>query len=216
MVHIKHRLFYKHNNGVLRQMAEDQEKEVEEEAEDGAEKGKSKLPLILMLAGVLVLGAGLGAGIFLLVMGGDDDKKPMVDGEVVAEASAESTDDEAAEAVPAPQLDENGKPIPQKPQIFFKEVPEILVNLASRGSSTRYLKLKVSLELGSEADLESIEYVMPRVVDDFQLYLRQLRVEDLDGSAGIYRLKEDLLLRANQSAQPLKIKNVLFKEILVQ
>jgi flagellar FliL protein len=194
-------------------MAEDENQEAEENTEESAESGSSKLPLIMMLAGVLVLGAGIGAGVFLLVMGGEEEA-PVVDGEVAAVAAPAAAP--AAEAAPAPELDADGNPIPQKPQIFFKEVPEILVNLASRGSSTRYLKLKVSLELGSEADLESIEYVMPRVVDDFQLYLRQLRVEDLNGSAGIYRLKEDLLLRANQSAQPLKIKNVLFKEILVQ
>ena len=95
-------------------------------------------------------------------------------------------------------------------------MPEILVNLASGGSATRYLKLKVNLEVKTEQDLTQLEYMMPRIVDDFQLYLRQLRVEDLNGSSGIYRLKEDLLMRANQAAAPLQISNVLFKEILVQ
>ena len=91
-----------------------------------------------------------------------------------------------------------------------------MVNLASGGSATRYLKLKVNLEVKTEQDLTQLEYMMPRIVDDFQLYLRQLRVEDLNGSSGIYRLKEDLLMRANQAAAPLQISNVLFKEILVQ
>ena len=38
-----------------------------------------------------------------------------------------------------------------------------------------------------------IEAVMPRIVDNFQIYLRELRLEDLRGSAGIYRLREELL-----------------------
>lgn len=174
-----------------------------QEGEDSAEAkgGSSKLLIIILLSVILIGGAG-AAAFFLL--GGEDEKA--AEGDVATEAAAEA----------APAVDENGKPIPPKPTAYFYEVPEILVNLSSSGSATRYLKLKVNLEVATEQDLMQLEYVMPRIVDDFQLYLRQLRVEDLNGSAGIYRLKEDLLMRANQSAAPLQISNVLFKEILVQ
>jgi flagellar protein FliL len=61
-----------------------------------------------------------------------------------------------------------------------------------------------------------LQAVMPRVIDNFQVYLRELRVEDLRGSAGVYRLREELLVRVNSAAAPVKVRDVLFKEMLVQ
>jgi flagellar FliL protein len=58
--------------------------------------------------------------------------------------------------------------------------------------------------------------VMPRVMDAFQTYLRELRPADLDGSAGLYRLKEELTRRVNLAISPARINAVLFKEIVVQ
>jgi flagellar protein FliL len=58
--------------------------------------------------------------------------------------------------------------------------------------------------------------VLPRIIDNFQVYLRELRVEDLKGSGGMYRLREELLLRVNAAVAPAKINDVLFKEMLVQ
>jgi flagellar FliL protein len=57
---------------------------------------------------------------------------------------------------------------------------------------------------------------MPRIMDNFQVYLRELRIEDLKGSAGMYRLREELLVRVNAAAAPAKVRDVLFKEMLVQ
>ena len=92
----------------------------------------------------------------------------------------------------------------------------MLVNLNTGGRKTNYLKITVSLELESDAALEQINQVLPRIVDSFQVYLRELRVEDLSGSAGLQRLREELLLRVNAAAHPAVIKDVLFKEMLVQ
>ena len=61
-----------------------------------------------------------------------------------------------------------------------------------------------------------IQPVMPRVIDSFQTYLRELRPSDLDGSAGLYRMKEELTRRVNVAIAPGKINAVLFKEIIVQ
>lgn len=169
----------------------------EETGAEGAEekKGSSKLLLIAILAVVLLGGAG-GAAFYFVSSGGDE--------EVVAEESADAATDKTAEAVV------------EEPDAYFLEVPEILVNLASSGTASRYLKLKVNLEVSSEEDLAKLERVMPRVIDDFQVYLRQLRAEDLGASSGVYRLKEALLLRASQAAYPVRVTDVLFKEILVQ
>jgi flagellar FliL protein len=99
----------------------------------------------------------------------------------------------------------------------FVDVPEILVNLATTGDKPAYLKLSVSLELkGGDEAVKALEPVMPRVVDQFQTYLRELRVEDLSGSAGMFRLKEELLRRVNMAIEPVQIQDVLFKEMIVQ
>lgn len=100
--------------------------------------------------------------------------------------------------------------------VFFLEIPDISVNLADTGSKPSYLRLKVQLELANQADLAAVEQVMPRVVDQFQTYLRELRVRDLRGSAGIYRLQMELLSRVNAAVYPVEVKDVLFQEILIQ
>ncbi|HEY5278504.1 MAG TPA: flagellar basal body-associated protein FliL [Pseudolabrys sp.] len=99
----------------------------------------------------------------------------------------------------------------------FVDLPDVLVNLSNAGTErTQYLKVKVVLEL-PEADLvERIKPLMPRVMDAFQTYLRELRPTDLDGSAGLYRLKEELTRRVNAVLAPNHITAVLFKEIVVQ
>ncbi|MBI1210581.1 MAG: flagellar basal body protein FliL [Alphaproteobacteria bacterium] len=99
----------------------------------------------------------------------------------------------------------------------FVDVPEILVNLATTADKPAYLKLSVSLELkGGDEAAKALEPVLPRVVDQFQTYLRELRVEDLSGSAAMFRLKEELLRRVNTAVEPVEIKDVLFKEMIVQ
>jgi flagellar protein FliL len=105
---------------------------------------------------------------------------------------------------------------PTKPPAFV-EVPEVLVNLSTAGSDrTQYLKVKVVLEIPDAALSTQIEATMPRVMDAFQTYLRELRPTDLDGSAGLYRLKEELTRRVNTAIAPSRITAVLFKEIVVQ
>ena len=96
--------------------------------------------------------------------------------------------------------------------------PDVLVNLSSTGAGdrTQYLKVKVVLELPDQALSAQIQPVMPRLMDTFQTYLRELRPTDLDGSAGLYRLKEELTRRVNAAIAPARINAVLFKEIVIQ
>ena len=101
------------------------------------------------------------------------------------------------------------------PAVFF-DLPDLLVNLNTTGRKASFLKLSVSLELERAEDLPKIQAVMPRVIDAFQVYLRELRIEDLRGSGGSYRLKEELLARVNTAAAPVKVAHVLFREMLVQ
>ena len=102
-----------------------------------------------------------------------------------------------------------------KATLFF-DLPEMLVNLNTKGKNASYLKLKVALEVDDPLTIGRLEKLLPRVVDNFQVYLRELRGEDLMGSAGLYRLKEELLVRVNLALQPSKVTDVLFREMLVQ
>jgi flagellar FliL protein len=99
----------------------------------------------------------------------------------------------------------------------FVDLPDVLVNLSNSGTDRpQYLKVKIVLELPEPTIVAQIQPLMPRVMDAFQTYLRELRATDLDGSAGLYRLKEELTRRVNVAVAPSRITAVLFKEIVVQ
>ncbi len=105
---------------------------------------------------------------------------------------------------------------PPKPPAFV-DVPDMMVNLAGApGERVQYLKLKIVLELKEEKQIEAIKPTMPRITDIFQTYVRELRSSDLNGSAGIFRLKEELTKRVNAAVSPIQVSAVLFKEVVIQ
>jgi len=188
-------------------MAEDLEEdfdetEISEDMEVGSSGGGSsgggKKKLLFILVPVLVLIGAASAAYFLGLA--DPLLKMFHKKEAAAPAAAEDT----------------AKPGQPAPQAVFYDLPEILVNLNSNGRKQNFLKIRVSLELESPLDVPKIESVMPRIIDNFQVYLRELRIEDLQGSAGLLRLREELLTRVNSSVKPAKVNDVLFKEMLVQ
>ena len=105
----------------------------------------------------------------------------------------------------------------KKKTVFF-DLPEITVNLAGAPGQERpnYLRLKVALEVEDQKMIAEIQPLMPRVVDNFQIFLRELRPTDLEGSAGLYRLKEELVRRINAAVYPARVEAILFKDVLVQ
>lgn len=137
-------------------------------------------------AALLVLGGG-GAAFFL--MGSSEE-------EVAAEAAA-------AEA--------------QRPASFV-EVREMVVNLAPEPNEERprFLRFSVRLEVADPRAVDTIQPLMPRVEDAFQTFVRELRPSDLYGSAGVYRLREELLRRVNIAVHPARVDAVLFREVVVQ
>lgn len=98
----------------------------------------------------------------------------------------------------------------------YYDLPEMVVNLSANDKRAQYLKIRIALEARNRQALNALQPVMPRVLDMFQIYLRELRSSDLEGSAGIFRLKEELLHRINLAIYPNRINRVLFKEIIVQ
>jgi len=168
--------------------------EVEGAGEEGEKKRLSgkKIVLFFVLPVVLVLGTAVGVYFSGL-----------------ADGLLGKTADDKVAAEKAKQQELRAK------AVFF-DLPELLVNLNSSGRRTNFLKISISLELPGEADVARLQLLLPRIIDSFQVYLRELRVSDLKGSAGMYRLREDLLRRVNEAASPVKINDVLFKEMLIQ
>jgi len=168
----------------------DSEADVEEDAEGASEQPKSKFKLKLPPMKFLIIGAAalllIGSGVGAYFFFFSHSHDAKAENPLV------------------------------KPAVFV-DLPEILVNLSNPSAErTQYLRIKVVLELPEQKMIEQITPIMPRVMDAFQTYLRELRPSDLDGSAGLYRLKEELTRRVNVSIAPARINAVLFKEIVVQ
>jgi flagellar FliL protein len=102
--------------------------------------------------------------------------------------------------------------------VAFVDIREMVINLANEPNQERpkFLKFRVSLEVKDAKLIPDIQPLLPRVEDTFQVFVRELRASDLDGSAGVYRLREELLRRVNVAVYPARIDAVLFKEIIVQ
>ena len=150
---------------------------------------KSKKVLMIGAPVLVLLLAGAGAGTYFFVLKPHDADKAKV-----AKADAPLT----------------------PPEVAFADVPDILVNIQSNDGTPAYLKLTVSLEMDNDLQKTGMAALMPRLVDQFQSYLRELRLDDLKGSAGVLRLKEELLRRVNVAAAPYKVRDVLLKQMIVQ
>lgn len=102
--------------------------------------------------------------------------------------------------------------------VAFVDIREMTINLAPEPNDARarFLKFRVALELNDPKIIPEIQPLLPRVEDTFQVFVRELRASDLEGSSGVYRLREELLRRVNIALYPAKVDAVLFKDIVVQ
>lgn len=178
-------------------MAEEDKKDERTEGAEGEgaegdavppKKSKRKLIILAALGGLIVLSGGSGTAFIMMHKSADETGK----------TKQEATNNE------------------EKKASVYYPLGDLLVNLSGEGKHPNFLKVKISLELADEKDLPLMDAIKPRVIDNFQVYLRELRIEDLRGSAGMYRLREELLMRVTEAAQPVRIRDVLFQEMLVQ
>jgi flagellar FliL protein len=185
-------------------MAAQEEKKGAAAATAGAEsapKPGGKKKLILIALPVLLIGALAGlwfGGILppLFGMGG-----------TTAEAAA------TAPQAPAPA-----------PQPAFIDLPDIVANLNAPGRRPGLVRLRARIEVSRAEDVPVVTAAMPRLVDLFTTYLREVRPEELRGSAGSQRLREELIARASiaispetrSDRPPPRVTDVLFVEILIQ
>lgn len=159
---------------------------LEGEGSSGKKFGKKKLILFAVI-GLVVL-AGAGAGVYFSgLLGGDDEEHAAEKVEEVPPAAA-----------------------------HYLDLDEMVITLGGVGRKSSFLKMRLSLELGSPEDELRVKAIMPRIIDNFQVFLRELRIEELQGSQGLYRVKEELLTRVNSATHPTKVRDVLFREMLVQ
>ena len=160
-------------------------------------KGKGKLLLVAGVGLALVAGGGGAAAWYAGLFAGPG---------AAAEAAVPMVDGHAAGV---------GEPSPA-PAVAFVDIPDLLVNLRSDSPRLRYLKLRLALEVDGEPTADAVRRLMPRIMDSFQLYLRALTLDDVQGATGMQRLKEELGARANLAVDPVRVSSVLLKEMLVQ
>lgn len=182
------------------------------EGEAAAKKKMSgkKLVLFIILPAVLVLGGG-GAAAFLLLGGGGEQHAEANEGAGKAKGGHGEAEG-AGEAVPGP----NGTTIMHGDDVVFVTLPEMLVNIQGPEGRPAFLKLTLTLEAPDDATVAALGEHIPRVTDQFNGFLRELRTDDLAGSAGAYRLRLELLRRVNLVIAPLQVNAVLIEEMLVQ
>jgi len=178
----------------------------EAELVEGLERKKLSGKKLVVVAGGLVVALLVAVGAMTL-FGGDDE-------EAAEDAELEQMAEDAAGR--REQIEAEQDKSVEELQTLFVEIDEQLYNLNTSGQGTSFLKATITLEIDRESFRADIEAKMPRILDEFNVYMRELRPEDLNGAAGIFRLKEELLMRINQAVAPSRVKDVLFQQFVVQ
>lgn len=120
---------------------------------------------------------------------------------------------EAEEAEAAP---EEGADAKTAAGVSYVEAPEMMVNLRGADGATRFLKLRFMIVPASPAKSEAIRTKLPLLIDAYQPFLRELRPEDLAGSAAIFRIKEEMMARAVTQLGAGVVKDILIQDIVQQ
>lgn len=166
--------------------------------------GINKKIIIIAVVAILLLGGGAGAFFTGALDGLLGKGKPDCENIKEDDPHYQSCADQLAAAG-----------ISTGPGAFFT-IPDMIVNLSAGARQPRFLKVSLKVELERPEDVPRFEAVLPRVIDQFQTYLRELRIEDLRGSSGMYRMKIELLSRVRAAAPDIRIRDILFQEVLVQ
>lgn len=196
-----------------------------EEGEEGAEGAAPKkklagktLILFIVLPALLILGGGGAAAFMLLNKPAEQHAEVDEHGKPKKEKKEkkEKKDAKGGEHGKDGKADPNATVVTEGDGVYYMALPEMLVNVSTPDGRPAYLKLKVTLEAADEDVVAAVEPELPRVMDQFQAFLRELRVDDLSGSAGSYRLRLELLRRVNLAVAPAQVNAVLIEEMLVQ
>ncbi len=155
--------------------------------------------IILILVVLLLIGGAVGAGLYF--------KTPL------KKMVGLSTDEPEVAATPAPAPKKEVKP----EDIVFCDLPDMMVTLYNHGGHSNHIvKFSISLQLNDKDDQPHVNSYIPRVVDVFQVYVRQLGIEDVVGPEHLKSLRDALLPRLNAALDPAHVDDILFREVLVQ
>jgi flagellar protein FliL len=182
-----------------------EDKSAAEAPADGAKKKKKLIMIGAAAAAALALGGG-GAAFFL----GGSKTETAADAEHGAEETASANHGSEGESA------EGGHGEGEGAGEKFVDVPTLSVNLRSPDGSPRFLKLHFMLVPGPKGNEATLKEQLPVVLDAYQPFLRELRPEDLAGSAAVFRLKEELMVRATRVLGPGMVKDVLIQDLIQQ
>ena len=98
----------------------------------------------------------------------------------------------------------------------YVDVPEMVVNLRSTDGRSRFVKLHFMLVVADAGKVDAVKAKLPVYLDALQPFLRELRPEDLNGSAAIYRMKEEMMVRANDALGTGTVQDVLIQDLVQQ
>ena len=158
-------------------------------SDEGRAKSSHRKKLLFVILPVLLL-IGTGAGLYFSgILGGDTQKKP---------AKAEK---------PA---------APQSAQTVFFDLPPMVVNLDSPPGRPLYLRIQPSIQVADEQSRTALDKLSPRIIDLFEVDLRELRIEDLREGGGLNPLRKVLLSKLKAVVYPIKVIDVLFRNVLIQ
>lgn len=167
---------------------DDTEKEASPEQANNAEQppvNKGKRVLLLLLPVVIVL---LSAVAYFLISYFKTTETEVVKEEIIEEKSY---------------------------KYLYYDIDKVIVALISSPTKRNFLKISVSLQVRDENTVKILQEKGPIIKDAFQLFLRELKAEELTGSSGILMIKQELLKRVNKIIAPDSIQDILFKELLL-
>jgi flagellar protein FliL len=193
------------------------------EGEPGAEgeeaPAKKKLAgktliLFIVLPALLLLGAGGGAAFFLLKPGAEVHAEAGDHAKEKKKKEGHGKEKKGGHGAAAAEGD--GPVVTEGDGVYYVALPQMLINFSTDDGRPAFLKLKVTLEAPDEDVAYAVEPELPRIMDQFQGFLRELRMDDISGSAGTARLRLELLRRVNLAIAPAQMNAVLIEEMLVQ
>ena len=168
------------------------ENDANAEGGDEIQVGKrSKLPLVLLIVGVMLLGGFLGWLGTTFFAPADPAAA-----EQTAKADAEK-EEGTAEVTTA-----------------MTNLGSFTVNLRSSAGG-RVLQMEIQVESDAE-NTEKIETRMPQLRDSVILLASDYSYDELEGIDGKFRLKDDIHARVNAVLEPINVQRVYFTEFVVQ
>jgi flagellar FliL protein len=145
----------------------------------------------------------VGGALTALLLAGGGGAYLLSGGSAAAHEKAATSDAEEAKG----EKDKDPEPL---------DVPPMLVNLRSADGAAHFIKLHIMIEPGAAGTADELKKRLPELIDAYQPFLRELRPEDLAGSAAVYRIKEELMLRAAGTLGHDRVKDVLIQDLIQQ